>query len=261
MKEKLFEKAFFEEPEKEKIFFEENDFEHGKESFEHAEDENEHEEKNDFENAVFAFANALGRKPEKIFEILEKGSKYDELSKEFGEVKNDTEIFEKLAELRGIPKEEMKNEILWAIKKATLEKAIGEIMETNPGMNRETAKELANFRIEAGKAKEEVLNEEWETKLSELETFLSEHSGEGIEKLAGKVVEEWEGGIPLEAAFEKHRLFKENEKLLEEIEKLKNEQIKEAQKIYAREHSTGSATSAAGIFKADEFAEGLFKEY
>ena len=39
--------------------FEEDDFEHGKEKLEHAEDENEHEEKNDFENAVFAFANAL----------------------------------------------------------------------------------------------------------------------------------------------------------------------------------------------------------
>ena len=80
-------------------------------------------------------------------------------------------------------------------------------------------------------------------------------------KISNGVLEEWEGGIPLETAFEKHRLFKENEKLFAEIEKMKNEKIKEAQKIYAKEHAPGSGTSAAGVSGLDEFVEGLFREY
>ena len=97
--------------------------------------------------------------------------------------------------------------------------------------------------------------------LSELEKFLAKHSGEGIENLPSETVEEWEGGIPLETAFEKNRLFKENEKLFAEIEKMKNEKIKDAQKIYAKEHAPGSGTSAAGVSGFDEFVEGLFKDY
>ena len=65
----------------------------------------------------------------------------------------DSEIFEKLAEIRGISKDEMKDEILWALEKAVFEKSIGEIMAANPGMNRETAKELALFRLELKKEK------------------------------------------------------------------------------------------------------------
>ena len=156
----------------------------------------------------------------------------------------------------------MKEEILWALEKATTEKTVNEIMAANPGMNRETAKELANFRLELKKMKAEKPEEDRnEAMLSELENFLANHSGEGIEKISNGVLEEWEGGIPLETAFEKNRLFKENEKLFAEIEKMKNEKIKEAQKIYAREHAPGSGTSAAGISGLDEFVEGLFKEY
>ena len=42
---------------------------------------------------------------------------------------------------------------------------------------------------------------------------------------------------------------------------MKNEKIKEAQRIYAKEHAPGSGTSAAGVSGFDEFVEGLFKEY
>ena len=55
--------------------------------------------------------------------------------------------------------------------------------------------------------------------------------------------------------------MQENRKLLEEMENLKNRNAREDQKNYAREHSSGSASSAAGKAKFDEFIEGLFKEY
>ena len=241
--------------------FGKEDFEHGEDPFEHEKSEDEHE-KNELEKALFDFAKALGKEPKEIEKILKKGEEFDELSEKFGKAKGDSEIFEKLAEIRGISKEEMKNEILWALEKAVFEKAVLEIIEANPGMNRKTAEELANFRLEVKKAKQKEPEEKAsEAMLLELENFLSKHSDEGIEKLSGGVIEDWEGGIPLETAFEKFRLFKEKEELLAEVLKLKNEKEKEARRIYAKEHSTGSATSAAGITGTDEFVAGLFKEY
>ena len=247
--------------EKEEKTFDEGNF-FGEEEFEHEEEKNEHGENSAFEKALLDFAKAFGKEPEEIAKILKKGEEFDELSEKFGKAKGDSEIFEKLAEIRGISKEEMKEEILWALEKATFEKEVSEMLEANPGMNRETAKELANFRLEIKKAKQQKPEEDASKKmLSELEKFLTAHSGEGIEKLSDRIVEEWEGGIPLETAFEKHRLFKENKRLLEEIEKMKNEKEKEALKNYAKEHSPGSATSAAGVSGFDEFVEGLFKVY
>ena len=250
---KSFEKE--EKPYDEEKLFGEEEFEQSKENFEQSEN-------SVFEKALLDFAKAFGKEPEEVSRILKKGEEFDELFEKFGKAKGDSEVFEKLAEIRGISKEEMKEEILWALEKATFEKAVLEILEANPGMNRETAKELANFRLEVKKAKQQKPEEDANEKmLFELEKFLAAHSGEGIEKLSGGIVEDWEGGIPLETAFEKHRLFKENERLLEEIEKMKNEKEKEAHKNYAREHSPGSATSAAGTVGIDEFVEGLFKEY
>lgn len=235
--------------------FENEELEHEDQNLEHGYDE-------ELEHAIFDFAKVLGKSSDEIKKLLKKGEEFDSLSKKFGESKGDTEIFEKLAKLRGISKDEMKNEILWALEKATFEKSIGEIMEANPGMNRETANELANFRLNLKKSEKNPEKQDKNKEmLEELENFLSTHSGERIEKLAQKVVEEWEGGIPLETAFEKNRLFKENERLFSEIEKMKNEKIKESQKNYAREHSPGSANSAAGILSRDEFIEELFKEY
>lgn len=255
IKELLGETVPEEKPAEDENFFSEEDFEHGEEIF-------EHEEKEALKAAFFAFAKAAGKEPEEIAEILKKGSQFDELSEKFGKTKSDSEIFEKLAGIREISKEEMKEEILWALEKATTEKMVSEIMEANPGMNRKTAKELANFRLELKKGENKTEETDRnEAMLSELEKFLLKHSGEGIEKFPGGVVADWESGIPLETAFEKHRLFSENEKLFSEIEKLKNEKAKENHRNYAREHSPGSAATAAGKAAIDEFVEGLFKEY
>ncbi len=239
-------------------FFTEGEFEHGDGNSEH-----EAEAQTDPKlKAIFDFAEAIGEDPKETADIFIKGMEYDSLNEKFGKAKEDTEIFEKLAVLRGISPEEMKNEILWALEKATLEKVVDEILADNPGMNRETARELANFRL--GMKKTENLEPERdnsEAMLMELEKFLAAHSAENILNLDNGVIEEWEGGIPLETAFEKFRLLAERNKLEEEIEKMKADCVKEAQKKYAREFGPGSATSAAGITGADEFAEGLFKEY
>lgn len=238
-------------------FFEEKKSEHGGENPVHG---NEHE--NDPKlKAVLEFARAIGEEPEEIAEVFIKGMEYDELEKKLCKAKEDGAVFEKLAVLRGISPEEMKNEIIWALEKATVEKTVQEILAENPGMNRETARELANFRLEMNRSKDENEDDKSEKMLMELEKFLAAHSEENIINLDNGVVEEWESGIPLETAFEKFCLLKEKKEICEELEKMKAEFIKEAQKKYAREFGPGSATSAAGITGPDEFAEGLFKEY
>lgn len=206
--------------------------------------------------AVLEFANAIGKEPEEVFAILEKGSKPEEKTGN-----GDSEVFEKLAEIRGISKEEMKNEILWALEKAETEKAIREILEDNPGMNRETAKELVNFRKKEKAVKKDEPKDRSREMLSELDEFIGKHSGEALVTLANSVIEEWEGGIPLETAFEKYMAVLEKERLFAELENLKNEKAKEEQKSYAKEFGPGSANSAAGVIGIDEFVAGLFREY
>ena len=224
---------------------------------ENPEEKTEETEKEVFpKEAVLEFANAIGKEPEEVFAILEKGSKPEENSKN-----GDSEVFEKLAEIRGISKEEMKNEILWALEKAETEKMVGEILLENPGMNRETAKELALFRKKAKKMKNDEPKDKSKEMLFELDEFIAKHSGEAILTLANSVIEEWESGIPLETAFEKYMAVLEKKKLFAELEKMKNEKIKEEQKNYAKEFGPGSANSAAGVLRIDEFAAGLFREY
>ena len=239
-------------------FFGEDEFEHGEEDLEHG-TENQNDPKL---KAIFDFAKAIGEDPKEIADIFIKGMDYDALNEKFGKAKEDSEVFEKLAVLRGIGPEEMRNEIIWALEKATVEKVVEEILADNPGMNRETTKELANFRLGMKKA-ENIGQEEdkSEAMLLELEKFLAAHSGENIANLDNGVVEEWESGIPLETAFEKFMLLAKKNELEEEIEKMKADFVKEAQKKYAREFGPGSATSAAGVSGPDEFAAGLFKEY
>lgn len=240
------------EKEKEEIF-DERDVHQEEELFE--------DEKAALKEAFFAFAKAAGKKPEEISGILRKGMEFDGMNEKYGKAKGDSEIFEKLAEIRGISAEEMKNEILWALEKAQTEKAIREIMAENPGMNRKTAKELADLRRKAEKPLAQKPENTAKERLSELDKFIAKHSGEKIETLAESVIAEWENGIPLETAFEKYMAVLKNTELSSEIEKLKNEQRAEAMKKYAREHTTGSANSAAGASPADEFIEELFKEY
>lgn len=216
--------------------------------------------------AVLAFAKAMGKDAGEIIEIYQKGSCFDELMRRFNIAKKDTEVFEKIAGIRGIGKEEIKEEILGVLKKARFEKAVAEIEEANPGIDREIAEELAKFRIEAKKPRKDEKEKNEEEKkirerLKEIDRFMAKHSSEGVETLDNSVIDEWENGVPLEKAFCSFMLIQENKRLLEEIEKMKQGKTMDDQRSYAREHSVGSVYSPVGNEKIDEFIEGLFREY
>ena len=274
--EKLFEEKSLEKAEEkaDTEFFGEEDFE-GKEDLEHEEAKEENPEHGDYlfnehgmdfsadKKAVEAFAKAVGRRPEEVIRIYENGCRYEKVFEELLEARKDSESFEKLAKLRGLSKEKMKAEIFGAIEKAKTEKIVEKLMEENPGMNRETAVELAKFRINAkkpeAKEKEADMTEKLEAMLREMEIFASRHRD--IENLDNEVIEEWEKGVPLEKAFLNFYAEAEKKKLIDEIEKMKLEKEKNERKAYMKEHSPGSATSAAGTAVKDAFIEGLFKEY
>ncbi len=247
--------------EKEELLFE---LEHGEKELEHGKEVELNFEHGDLslEEALEQLAKATGKTPEETAALWKLGCEKGEKADELAEAREDTAVFEQLAEIRGISKKEMREEILWALEKANTEKLIAEICEANPGMNRKTAEELARFRLEAAKGKKnEEPKEDWGLKLKELDEFLALHKGEALEKLAAEVVEQWEGGLPLEEAFTKHRLGKENAKLLEEIEAMKAAKLLEEQKAYAKKNSPGSAVSSAESARMDDFVAGLFREY
>lgn len=216
--------------------------------------------------AVEAFAKAAGKSAGEVIGIYQKGCCFDELLKRYAAARKDSEAFEKIAKIRGIDKEEMKAEIMDVIENARFEKAVARIEQANPGMSRETAEELAKFRIEAEKTRsvkkqKNEKAEEIRRKLLEIDNFMAAHSAEGLGKINNGIVEEWENGVPLEKAYRTYVLENEKQKLLEEIEELKNYKTKDGQKFYAAEHSAGSARSSVKGAKIDEFIEGLFKEY
>ena len=263
----------------ETALFSEEDFKHDAE-FEHGllfEDSAEENEHGDFDfvehgktfsanrKALEELAKAFCRKPEEIIRIYENGCRFEKVMKELEEAKKDSETFEKLAKMRGISKEEMKAEILGALEKAKLDSIIEKLMAENPGMNSETAGELAKFRLFAERPekpeKKENRAEKIEGMLREMEIFSAKHRGEGIESLDNPVIEEWEKGIPLEKAFANFRFAKEREKLLAEMEQMKLEKEKLERRDYLKKHSPGSAVSASGNTVIDAFVEGLFKEY
>ena len=137
------------------------EFEHRLE-FENSAERNEHGDYDFFEHGkafsapkeiIEEFAAAMGRKPEEIIRIYENGCRFEKIMRELEEAKRDSEVFEKLAEMRGLSKEEMKAEIFGALEKAKLDDIIEKLMAENPGMNYETAGELAKFRLGANKPK------------------------------------------------------------------------------------------------------------
>lgn len=218
------------------------------------------------EEAVAAFAKAAGKSIGEVIEIYQKGCCFDELMKRYKAGTADTEAFEKIAGIRGIGKEEIKAEILGVIEKAQFEKALALIEEENPGISKETAAELARFRLE--KKKPQILEKKKSEKekrlaekIREIDSFSEKHSAEGIKSIDRSVLAEWEKGTPLEKAFYNFMLMEENKRLSEEIEKMKTEKTMDDQKAYAKTHSAGSVSSSAKNVKLDEFIEGLFKEY
>ena len=216
--------------------------------------------------AVEAFAKAVGRDVASLIDVYQKGCNYDKLNERLSEALKDSEAFEKIALSRKLDKETLRTELLAQLDKAELDGAVARVKAENPGINEETARELAKFRLNEQKPKaeapkeEKTDSEETTARLREVEMFQAKHPELGT--LPNEVIEIWEKtGISLEAAFEGFQNKTRVSELEKEIAEMKRENILKEQKNYAREHGPGSATTTAGKTAVDEFVEGLFKEY
>lgn len=219
--------------------------------------------------AAESLAGALGITPNQLIDIYQKGCAFDGQKAKLEAAKNDTFVIEKLAQLRGISSDELRNEINNQIEEIPMKQALEQIKRENPGISEETARELAKFRAEAKKPKadepkeQEAGFDEEETaaRLREVEIFTAKHAAEGITKLPNEVIEIWEkSGIPLEAAYESFANKARAEELEKKIAALEKEKAATEQRNYAKDHSPGSSSSAKAK-PVDEFVEGLFKNY
>lgn len=216
--------------------------------------------------AVEGFAKATGRSVEDIIDIYQKGCGFDKLKQRYEAAKADSEIFEKVAAIRGISAEQAKAEMREHAELIPLKQMQAQIEKENPGISKDAAAELAKYRISQQKPKAESKAEnpeekaeETAAKLRELDMFMAKHAGEGIEKLPNQVVEAWEkSGIDLESAYENFKNKTLVEELSEKVKALEDENKKISQKSYAKEHSPGSAKTAAGKVEADPFLAELF---
>lgn len=216
--------------------------------------------------AVEGFAKAVGRSVEDIIDIYQKGCGFDKMKQRFEAAKADSEIFEKVAAIRGITAEQAKKEMWEHAEAIPFKNMTAQIKRENPGISDAAAAELAKYRIaeQKPKAEEQAENpeeaaERTEAKLRELDLFMAKHAGEGIEKLPNQVIEAWEkSGIDLEKAYEDFKNKNLVEELRQKVKELEAEKKKATQKSYAKEHSPGSAKTAAGKVEQDPFLAELF---
>lgn len=215
--------------------------------------------------AVEAFAKAVGRDAASLIDIYRKGCNFDKLNNKLTEALKDSEAFEKLAAMRNLDKNTLRAELIATIEKSEIDGVVAQIKRESPGIGEETARELAKFRLEQAKPKEEPAKEEKNSedhlaRLREVEIFQAKHPDLG--SLPNEVIDLWEkSGISLEKAFEGFEAKARVSELEKELAEMKTKQKKEDQKTYAKEHSPGSATSAAGVTEKDPFLEAFGKDY
>lgn len=218
--------------------------------------------------AAEGLAQALGIGVDKLIDIYQKGCAFDSQKEKLEAAKNDAEVIEKLAQLRGITGDELRNEINAQIEKIPLDNALAQIKAEFPGIPENAAAELAKARVSKTEAKPpetpktEENTEEKAARLREVEMFTAKHAAEGITKIPNEVIDIWEKSrISLEKAYESFKNSEKVKELEKKIAVFEKEKAMAEQKNYAKEHSSGSASSAAGVQKTDEFIEGLFKTY
>ena len=215
--------------------------------------------------AAESLATALGLTPEKLIEVYQKGCGFDAQKARLEAAQKDTEMLNKLAGIRNVKPEELRNDILSQLEKIPYDNALEQIKRENPELPEKIAEELAKYRVAAEKPKAEPTkepveeNEETSARLREVEMFEANHPELG--KLPNEVVAKWEkSGISLEEAYENFRIKTEKAELEKELAEMKKEKAEAEQKKYAKEHSPGSGKTGAGVV-LDEFAAGLFAEY
>lgn len=217
----------------------------------------EHGQKYFVEKDVLArFARAVGKKPEEVIDLYQKGCGFEGLSRKLETAQKDSELIESYIHSRGISEKEAREELSEVCRRLPLRQKAAELQSRTPGLSDEDALRFAE--LETAKASRENREQDrfCESKICEIEAFEKAHPE--LSALSNDVIAAFDAGVPLEEAYQNWALKQQVESLQNELSEAKLGKAKAEQLGYARTHSAGSAENAAGTVPKDPFLEGLF---
>lgn len=223
------------------------------------------------------FAKAVGRTPEEVIGLYQKGCGFDALNERYQSAVGDSDIIESLAKMMGKTVDQQRAELKGSVERFPIDQMKEMLMAKNPSLTEAEAERWATAEIEARKAKEasseeakakaeaekrNAADEEYRAgKVREIEAFGAAHPEiKPEDPLPAEVVEAFQNGKSLEDAYQSYLLKRQVEDLQKENETLRTAKKKAEQQGYARSHAAGSAATNAAAEAKDPFLVGLFGE-
>ena len=202
--------------------------------------------------ALSAFAEAVGKKPEEVIDLYQKGCGFDGVSQRLSAAKEDSDLIGACARFAGLTENAVRERLAEILDKAPVERRRKEILERNPGLSEEDAERFAKAEVREESAKREKIS----GKIREIDAFMESHPG--VTAVPEEVKTAFENGTPLRDAYENWALRQQVDALRQELFEAKTGKTKADQADYAHTHAAGSAQSAVGTEGRDLFLEGLF---
>ncbi len=217
----------------------------------------EHGQKFFVEKDVLArFAKAVGKKPEEVIDLYQKGCGFEGLSRKLEAAQKDSELIESYIRSRGISAEKARAELSEVCRRLPLRQKAAELQSKTPGLSDEDALRFAELETEQTGRENREQDRFLESKVREIGDFERAHPE--LSALPNDVIAAFDAGVPLEDAYQKWALGQQVETLRQELSEAKIGKAKAEQLGYARIHSAGSAKNTAGTVPKDPFLEGLF---
>lgn len=207
-------------------------------------------------DALARFAEAVGKKPEEVIDLYQKGCGFESLNRRLEASQKDSALIESYRASRDLSEEDARAELSELCRRLPLRKRAAELKEQSPGLSDAEAERIASLERESADRENRAQDRFREEKAREIESFSAAHPE--ITSLSNEIVEAFDSGVPLEEAYRSWALQKQVETLQKELCEAKLGKTKAEQIGYAKQHSAGSAKSAAGTVPKDPFLEGLF---
>lgn len=202
------------------------------------------------------FAKAVGKKPEEVIDLYQKGCGFEGLRSRLETAQKDSELIESYIRSRGISAEKAREELSEVCRRLPLRQKAAELQSRTPGLSDEDALRFAELEADRTGRENREQDRFFEGKVQEIGAFQKAHPE--LSALPNDVIAAFDAGVPLEEAYRSWTLGQQVETLRQELFEAKIGKAKAEQLGYARTHSAGSAENASGTVPKDPFLEGLF---
>ncbi len=220
------------------------------------------------------FAGAVGRKPEEVIDLYQKGCGFDALRERYEVAKGDSDLIAELAKYTGQTVEAARADLKSRIERYPVDAAKSTILKRNPNLSDEEAERWAMAEVAAQRARDassaeakakteaerKAADEEAERagKIREIEAFENAHPDVRDTPIPEEVVAAFQNGESLETAWNRYQQNERIKALEEENQKLKTEKEKAERDGYNRQHAAGSAATNAAAAEKDPFLSGFW---